>query len=163
VAQILRADRSRIDELEPLFRAMHEHHRSGRPRAGEVFAIRTSVEAWARRRAHYEGLFDAGRAQLLLAEEEGRVVGYAMVAEIGGQATLVADRMAELESLSVLPAERGRGVGRALVQEVHELLRERGIGDLMLYVMDGNASALAFYERLGLRPYMNVLVGKVPG
>ena len=86
-----------------------------------------------------------------------------MVAEIGGQATLVADRMAELESLSVLPAERGRGVGRALVEEVHELLRERGIGDLMLYVMDGNASALAFYERLGLRPYMNVLVGKVPG
>ena len=163
MAQIVRADRSRVDELEPLFRAMHEHHRAGGPRAAEVFAVRTAAEAWARRRAHYEGLFDAGRAHLLLAEEEGRVVGYAMVAEAGGQATLVTDRMAELESLSVLPGERGRGVGRALVDAAYELLRERGIADLMLYVMDGNESALAFYERLGLRPYMNVLVGKVPG
>ncbi len=163
MAQIVRADRSRISELEPLFRAMHEHHRSGEPRAAEVLAFRTGEEAWERRRAHYEGLFDAGRAHLLLAEAEGRAIGYAMVAEIGGQATLeTAPRMAELESLSVLPDARGQGVGSALMAAAYEVIRELGISELMLYVMDGNTRATAFYERLGLKPYLSVLVGTVP-
>lgn len=160
---IVRADRTRLDELEPLFRAMHEHHRSGEPRAAEVLPFRTGGEAWARRRAHYWSLFDSGRARLLIAEEDGRAIGYAMVAEIGGQATLeTGARMAELESLSVLPEARGRGVGSALMEAAYDAMRELGAEQLMLYVMDGNDRAAGFYERLGLRPYLHVYVGTVP-
>jgi ribosomal protein S18 acetylase RimI-like enzyme len=161
--EIVRADETRLDELEPLFKAMHEHHRAGGPRAAEVRAFRTADDAWARRREHYRGLFAAGRAHLLLAEDGGRAVGYAMVSEIGGQATLeTGARMAELESLSVLPSERGGGIGSALMAAAHDLLRELGIEELMLYVMDGNERALRFYERYGMRPYLHVLVGAVP-
>jgi ribosomal protein S18 acetylase RimI-like enzyme len=32
----------------------------------------------------------------------------------------------------------------------------------MLYVMDGNESAMRFYERYGMKPYLHVLVGAVP-
>ena len=86
-----------------------------------------------------------------------------MVAEVGGQATLrTGARMAELESLAVLPGERGAGVGSALMTAVHELVRSLGIDEVMLYVMDGNESAMRFYERYGMRPYLHVLVGTVP-
>jgi ribosomal protein S18 acetylase RimI-like enzyme len=160
--RIVRADGSRLDELEPLFRAMHEHHRAGRPRAAEVLALRSGDEAWGRRRDHYRRLFEGGGGHLLLAEDCGRVIGYAVVAEIGPQATLeTGARMVELESLAVLPGERGAGVGTALMAAVHEVIRELGIDELMLYVMDGNESALRFYERYGMRPYMQVLVGTV--
>ena len=160
--EIVAADASRLDELEPLFKAMHEHHRAGRPRAAQVRAFRPADEAWARRREHYRGLFDAGRANLLIAERDGRAIGYAMVSEIGGQATLeTGARMAELESLSVLPGERGAGVGSALMAAAHELARGLGVAELMVYVMDGNEQALRFYERCGLRPYMHVMLGGV--
>jgi GNAT superfamily N-acetyltransferase len=160
--EVVRADGSRLDELEPLFKAMHEHHRAGGPRAAEVRAFRSADEAWARRREHYRELF-AGGGHLLLADDGGRAIGYAVVSETGGQATLqTGARMAELESLAVLPGERGAGVGRALLAAVHELVRSLGIGELMLYVMDGNDGAMRFYERYGMRPYLHVLVGEVP-
>ena len=160
---IVRGDAARIDELEPLFTAMHEHHRDGGPRAAEVRAFRSAGEAWERRREHYRDLLSSGRGHMLLAEEGGRAIGYAMVAEVGGQATLqTGARMAELESLAVLPGERGAGVGSALMTAVHELVRSLGIDEVMLYVMDGNESAMRFYERYGMRPYLHVLVGTVP-
>jgi ribosomal protein S18 acetylase RimI-like enzyme len=160
--EIVRADESRLDELEPLFVAMHEHHRAGEPGAARVRALRPAGDAWARRREHYRSLFAGGRAHLFLALEGERVIGYAMVSEIGSQATLqVGDRMAELESLSVLPGERGAGVGTALMAAVHALLGELGIEELMLYVMDGNEGALRFYERYGMRPYLHVMLGAV--
>jgi ribosomal protein S18 acetylase RimI-like enzyme len=161
--EIARGDLSRLDELEPLFKAMHEHHRAGDPRAAEVAPLRSSAEAWERRREHYASLLGSGRGHLLLAEDGGRVIGYAMVSEIGGQTSLATgDRMAELESLSVLEDERGHGVGRALMDAAYAVVRELGIGELMLYVMDGNDGALRFYERLGLRPYLCVMLGPVP-
>lgn len=160
---IVRGDAARIDELEPLFKAMHEHHRAGGPRAAQVRAFRSAGEAWERRREHYRGLVASGRGHVLLAEEDGRAIGYAVVSEVGGQATLqTGPRMAELESLAVLPGERGAGVGSALMAAVHELIRSLGIDDVMLYVMDGNESAMRFYERYGMRPYLHVLVGTVP-
>ena len=161
--RIVRADGSRLPELEPLFKAMHEHHRAGRPRAASVLALRSGDEAWARRRQHYRSLFAGGSGHLLLAEDGGRAIGYAVVSEVGSQATLeTGSRMAELESLAVLPGERGAGVGSALMNAAHELVRELGIDQVMLYVLDGNDGALRFFERYGMKPYLHVLVGTVP-
>jgi ribosomal protein S18 acetylase RimI-like enzyme len=161
--QIVRGDVSRVDEIGPLFQAMHEHHRAGEPAAARVRPFRPPGHAWERRRRHYVGLLESGRGHLLLAEEDGRVIGYAMVSEIGGQATLVTgDRMAELETLSVAEGERGHGVGSALMDAAYAVIRELGISELMLYVMDGNAGATRFYERLGLEPYLHVMLGRVP-
>jgi ribosomal protein S18 acetylase RimI-like enzyme len=160
--QIVQGDSSRIDDVEPLFKGMHEHHRAGRPRAAEVRGFRSGEEAWERRREYYRGLLGSGRGHLLLAEEGGRAVGYAMVSEVRGQATLqTGARMAELESLAVLDGRRGAGVGSALMAAVHDLIRELGIAEVMLYVMDGNEGAMRFYERYGMRPYLHVLVGEV--
>ena len=158
--EIVRGDASRLDELGPLFKAMHAHHRAGGPQA---LRFRSDDEAWARRRPHYEELLGSGRGHLLLAQEDGRVLGYAMVSETGGQATLATgDRMAELESLAVAEGERGQGVGRALMDAAYAVMRELGVTEVMLYVVEGNDGAVRFYERIGLQPYLRVMLGPVP-
>jgi ribosomal protein S18 acetylase RimI-like enzyme len=86
-----------------------------------------------------------------------------MVSATGGQATLATgDRMAELESLAVAEDDRGHGVGRALMDAAYAVMRELGATELMLYVLEGNEGAIRFYERLGMRPYLHVLLGRVP-
>jgi ribosomal protein S18 acetylase RimI-like enzyme len=158
--EIVRGDASRLDELGPLFRAMHEHHRESGP---QLLPFRSSDEAWERRRRHYAALLESGRGHLLLAEENGRAIGYAMVSQTGGQATLATgDRMAELETLSVEEVERGQGVGRALMDAAYAVMRELGASEVMLYVLEGNDGAVRFYERLGMRPYLRVMLGRVP-
>ncbi len=152
-----------VDVLEPLFLALHAHHRACAPRAAAVAPFRDDAAARQRRSAHYRALLDEARAHLLVAREGARVVGYALVAAIGGQTSLTTgQRMAEIETLSVLPDRRGAGVGAALMDAVYERLRRDDIDELMLYVMDGNDGAARFYERRGMEPYLSVLLGRVP-
>ena len=86
-----------------------------------------------------------------------------MVSVGGGEATLATgDRVAELETLSVAEDERGRGVGRALMDAAYAVMRELGAGEVMLYVLDGNEDAMRFYDGFGLKPYLHVMLGTVP-
>ena len=65
---ITRAGSERIDELEPLWQAMHAHHRSVAGHLEEVAAFRSAEESWGRRRAHYERVLAEPDTFLLLAE-----------------------------------------------------------------------------------------------
>lgn len=81
-------------------------------------------------------------AVLLVAEEGGEVVGYAL--------TFV-DTEPEpwMESLHVLREFRSRGAGRLLMHATAEALIARGRRTLRLGVVEGNIPAARFYERLG--------------
>ena len=63
----------------------------------------------------------------------------------------VGRRWGEVVSLSVLPAERGAGVGSALLDAADHELAARDVPDLQAAVAE-NADALRFYERRGLHP-----------
>ncbi len=56
---------------------------------------------------------------------------------------------AELMLVAVLPRERGRGLGRRLVEGAMQKARQRGAHKIFLEVRDGNATALGLYESLG--------------
>jgi ribosomal protein S18 acetylase RimI-like enzyme len=56
-----------------------------------------------------------------------------------------------ISSLSVIPAERGRGVGTALLQDVVRKARSRGGGTIALNVIAPNPAAVWLYERAGFR------------
>jgi ribosomal-protein-alanine N-acetyltransferase len=58
-------------------------------------------------------------------------------------------RGAELESIAVDPACRGRGVAQALLNATIVRLRSQGAGTLRLMVSTANEPALRFYERFG--------------
>lgn len=62
------------------------------------------------------------------------------------------ERIGELESLSVLPSHRGRGIGGALLDAVDAAFEARGIRDLIVGALAGNDAALRLYERRGFRP-----------
>jgi GNAT superfamily N-acetyltransferase len=54
-----------------------------------------------------------------------------------------------LEDLFVYPRFRGQGIGRALISRVGAIARERGCGRFEWTVLNWNADAIAFYEKLG--------------
>jgi GNAT superfamily N-acetyltransferase len=57
-----------------------------------------------------------------------------------------------LEDLFVIPAERGEGIGKALLSTVARIACERGCSRLDWAVLDWNAPAISFYQSLGARP-----------
>ena len=94
------------------------------------------------------------RGVLLVAEFDGRVVGYASLfldqasdsskEEIPYSYSCVGD-------LGVLHDCRGRGVGTALMDRCEQLARDHGAKWLRLGVLAGNESARRFYRGRGLR------------
>jgi ribosomal protein S18 acetylase RimI-like enzyme len=159
---IRRAGPEAIDLLEPLWGAMHEHHSSLPSGASELLAFRSTEESWKRRRRRYEEWLAQPDTLLLLAELDGRPVGYALTTIGGpGAAMVTGERTAEIESLSLLPEARGRGIGSRLMEITKEHLREHGVEVYGLGVMDGNDGARRFYERHGLRAFLVEMVGRV--
>ncbi len=54
-----------------------------------------------------------------------------------------------LEDLYVRPTQRGAGIGEALLRRLGQLAVERGCGRFEWSVLDWNANAIRFYERMG--------------
>ncbi len=145
------AGAERIGELEPLWRALYEHHRGLAERVGPVNAYE---ESWRRRRAQYEEWVGGEDAALLVAERDGRLVGYAILTVNPPPATWdFGKAVVEIETLSVLPDERGGGVGAALMRAAEEWARERGAETLEVGLLYTNEDALRFYEREGFRQF----------
>jgi GNAT superfamily N-acetyltransferase len=82
-----------------------------------------------------------------VAEHEGRVAGFALW--FLNYSTWHCQHGIYLEDLYVVPQLRGLGLGRALLAELAALCVERGYGRLQWWVLDWNASAIAFYAALG--------------
>jgi ribosomal protein S18 acetylase RimI-like enzyme len=57
-----------------------------------------------------------------------------------------------LGELYVVPALRGNGLGRALMEAAIALARERGADYMELNTDEGDVAAHALYRKLGLRP-----------
>jgi GNAT superfamily N-acetyltransferase len=103
----------------------------------------------ARQRLLVDAFGPRPRFEALLAEHEGAAAGYAVFFET--YSTFLALPTLFLEDLFVLPACREAGVGRALFRHCVAEAQRRGCGRMEWSVLDWNALALGFYERLGAR------------
>ena len=56
-----------------------------------------------------------------------------------------------LEDLFVLPEERGRGAGKALLRALAKIAVARGCGRMEWAVLSWNTRPIRFYKRLGAR------------
>jgi ribosomal protein S18 acetylase RimI-like enzyme len=146
----------RLSEIRQLWLDLHHHHRAI---VRSVPLVEDDETSWQLRRALYAERLRAGTAFLALAASERSVGGYAFVCiEQGPDDTFpLADRYAELYSLSVKPRLRGHGLGTQLLDFVDSELARRSIHDLKVALMTTNADALRLYERRGLRPAELVL------
>lgn len=55
----------------------------------------------------------------------------------------------EIYSMYVLPAYQRLGLGKALIRQAAGVLRSNGMAGLSLWVLQGNISALRFYQNMG--------------
>lgn len=90
-------------------------------------------------------------AALLLAEDEGSAQGLVDVSEAPAPSSplLAPRRYAVVDQLVVAAAQRGRGVGRALMDAAHAWALARGLEAIELNVYEFNEDARAFYAALG--------------
>ena len=86
-------------------------------------------------------------AECLVAEQGADLVGFALF--FTNFSTFLGQPGLYLEDLYVQPAQRGSGVGKALLRRVGQLAVERGCGRFEWSVLDWNANAIRFYERMG--------------
>jgi [ribosomal protein S18]-alanine N-acetyltransferase len=112
--------------------------------AAVVLIERGAVEAPHWGEAEYRGALEAAsgvRRCLLVAEVEGRLVGFAVGTAAAG--------VGELESVAVAEAARRQRVGRALCVAVMEWCRGQGAGSVELEVRAGSLGAIGLYTGLG--------------
>lgn len=100
-------------------------------------------------------------AEVLLAEEAGEVVGFALF--FHNYATFRAQPGIYLEDLFVKPAHRGKGHGKALLLALARLAVARGCDRVDWIVLDWNEAALAFYRALGAEPMDDWTVYRLTG
>lgn len=68
-----------------------------------------------------------------------------------------------LEDLFVKPEHRGGGAGRALLQALAAIARERRCGRFEWAVLDWNSRAIAFYESLGAKVMTDWRIVRITG
>jgi ribosomal protein S18 acetylase RimI-like enzyme len=116
-------------------------------RAWRVFAPRPTLAADMESR--YLAAMEDPDALLVVAEApDGEVVGMAL-GNLHRPSTLSGEVAVELSSVMVRPAVRGRGVGRALTEEVRRFAHRRGSAYVTLKTFAQNEGATAFWERVG--------------
>ncbi len=87
-------------------------------------------------------------AEAMVAEHDGgTVVAFALT--FTNFSTFLAKPGLYLEDLYVQPAHRGAGLGQRMLTRLARLAIERGHGRFEWCVLDWNADAIRFYERMG--------------
>lgn len=84
----------------------------------------------------------------LVAEDDGRIVGWAALTKVSGRCVYAG--VAEI-SVYVSSAVRGRGIGRALLEELVRESERNGLWTLQAGIFPENAASVAIHERCGFR------------
>ncbi|OGA97999.1 MAG: GNAT family N-acetyltransferase [Burkholderiales bacterium RIFCSPHIGHO2_12_FULL_61_11] len=87
----------------------------------------------------------------VLAFDDAQPVG--LVNCIEGFSTFACRPLVNVHDVAVLASHRGQRVGEQMLALVDEISRERGACKLTLEVLQGNASAIKLYERVGFAGY----------
>jgi ribosomal protein S18 acetylase RimI-like enzyme len=91
-------------------------------------------------------------ARVLLAERDGKVVGYAYGTREERDWNLLIDDHGVVHDLFVAEEERRTGVGRALLEAMIRELEELGAPRVLLYTLVTNERAQQLFRSTGFRP-----------
>ncbi|MBQ2677106.1 MAG: GNAT family N-acetyltransferase [Clostridia bacterium] len=95
-------------------------------------------------------VFDNHAAEVILAEVEGKPVGFALFFQ--NYSTFVGKSGIYLEDLFVDPDMRGKGIGKALIQKIFAIALERNCSRVEWCCLDWNTPSIDFYKYLGAKP-----------
>jgi len=100
-------------------------------------------------------------AEVLIAEYEGKAVGYALF--FHSFSTFNGRPGIYLEDVYVQPALRGKGIGKAVMSYLAKLAIARQCARFEWSVLDWNAPSIAFYRSIGAQPMDGWTVQRVTG
>lgn len=98
--------------------------------------------------------FDEPDVVVLVAERGGQVLGYTYAGVEGYDYMSLRGPAGVLNDIVVDPPERGRGIGRMLLEATIEELKSRGVPRIVLSTAEQNESAQRLFERAGFRRTM---------
>ncbi|MCF0200166.1 MAG: GNAT family N-acetyltransferase [Bacteroidales bacterium] len=98
----------------------------------------------------YQSLFVEKAAEVLIAEEDGLPIGFALF--FHNFSTFTGRKGLYLEDLFILPEKRGRGYGTAILKHLAQLAKQRNCGRMEWICLDWNAPALKVYRKIGAIP-----------
>lgn len=104
--------------------------------SGQVVATPELLREW---------IFEKKKAEAIFAAAGGKEVGFALF--FHNFSTFLGRAGIYLEDLFVLPEERGKGYGKALLKELARITVERGCGRLEWACLDWNQPSIDFYTK----------------
>lgn len=104
-------------------------------------------------------IIEAEDADILLAEEDGRLLGFALVQESSTPplGCLIRHRYAYLMDACVVEEERSKGTGSYLVESVKTWAQRRNLDYVELNVLSNNDRAISVYQREGFEEEMRTM------
>lgn len=107
----------------------------------------------------FEEVFSSDNQDILVAEENSRVIGFSHVMIIPQKraACLKPETVAYIQDLDVLEEMRGKGVGTIMMKASKEYGKTHGADFIRTQVFPQNEDGLRFYERNGFREMMKTI------
>ena len=146
--RVRRAEERDIPAILDLLVQVDMVHHNGRPDLFKGPATKYSAEELREILAREE------TPVFVCTESSGRILGHGFcVAEHPGGRVMAEHDTLYIDDICVDEKARGQGVGRALYEHILDYAREKGCYNVTLNVWSCNPGAMAFYERLGMKPY----------
>lgn len=108
-----------------------------------------------------ESLFEKKQAEVIIGEEDGVPVGFALF--FHNFSTFLGKANLYLEDLFVSPESRGRGYGKKLLSHLAKIAVERNCARLDWWCLDWNTSSIEFYKEMGAIPMDEWTVYRMEG
>lgn len=148
--RIRKAKASEVDAITQLWLAFQREHNRKHQRM-----VRETRENCARVARHVADLVPLGQALVLV--EGPEVLGFALIVANLPRVDLYY-ATASVSDLYVVPAARGQGWGRKLLQAAIKAIQAKGLHGAMIGVHVGNHHARNLYRELGFRPQQELLI-----
>ena len=108
-----------------------------------------------------EWIFEKGKAEVIFPVVDGEEVGFALF--FHNFSTFLGRAGIYLEDLFIKPEYRGKGYGKATLQQLGRIALERGCGRLEWACLDWNRPSIDFYLSLGAKPMDEWTVYRLAG
>jgi len=95
------------------------------------------------KREHFQHEIDSPHSFPFIAEYDGRIAGYVCLMSLFEEAQIL--------DIAVAVDQRGRGVGRHLMEKAFEVAREKDAEFMALEVRESGLAAIGLYESLGFK------------
>ncbi|MEO6984675.1 MAG: GNAT family N-acetyltransferase [Paralcaligenes sp.] len=136
------------EDLEVVQAIFHEY--------AESLAIDLSFQDFESEVANLPGKFAAPRGRVLLAQNNGQVIGCIAMRPLGGTTC-------EMKRLYIRPSGRGQQVGKQLATMICRIAKQEGYTGLRLDTLPNMQAAQRLYESLGFKPIAAYTFNPVEG